>query len=1106
MRRTISVLILCGLLGATMPAAAQSTGGAGQQATANQVGTIDVREGKKGTHIRIRGTSEPTFSVFKLTNPLRLFVDISNSTVEGDSQTQRVGNGVISKVALIGFEENSQSVARLIIGFDEPAHYDVKADGDDVVVFVDGEKRESGSKSVSQIEDRLERTQKKLASVESTYEERLDQSQTRYKSARSELDQTRDALAQARDELTALKKRRDAASGAERREVQAKIDAKNDKLARTEKVLKAREAKVASLQSDLQTLRSERDEAVEKAKRLEAKYAKALEEARQAREEGQRAKQRASTLENELASARENLDSVADEKDQLKQRLDSLSSQADQSSERVESQVAQLEKARQREQSLESQVAKLRTSLAQGDESVRGELEALEKEKSQLSGRLEQQEDQLAQARSDARRAQKRASELQGLVQKRESEVSRLRAQLKDARQKRGAERSEALSQLQKLQKDLEAERNEVAQLEEKREQAESDLEKTEQQLAKRRAELESLPDKSDLPAAKAVPVDPNASNSVRDIKLETRNGRSRIVVELDRPSEFESLPWKGSRAIMILNDVELPDEFEQTLSSDAQGGAVRFVSTYTDEKGEVRMEAELDSDASELIRQDGNKVVWEFAPKASESDQQQAMRQDAKPTRSKSGQSFTSAPPNYPRTVTDPSKVNTVPGMKRTRLTIDLRSADIQNVLRLLAKEGGVNIITGDNVSGAVTMRLRSVPLDQVFLTILQSQGLGFETRGNVIRVATQEKLLSEQKARAEARARAEKLQPLEVFLLPINYASADELQSQVESLLSPRGSVSVDDRTNTLIIKDLPENLSSIRSLVENLDSQVPQVLIEARIVETNDTFSRQLGIQWGGDVTFAQGNGNPTGLIFPSVIGIGGGATDGQAPTAGTSSTPNFAVNLPAPAGTGAGGAIGLTMGSVGGGVNLNLRLSAMEEQGHAKIVSAPKIMTLDNREATISQGTSIPISVVSAAGVQTVFVDATLELTVLPHVTPDGNIQLQITATKNEPDFQNTGARGDPTIIRKQAETELLIKDGDTTVIGGIYTRNAGSSLTAVPFFHKIPILGHFFKTTSQSERRTELLIFITPRIVNRAESLGVMQGGQGRGTVATPDGE
>ena len=168
MRRTLSVLLLCGILGVSLPALAQSTGGSGQQAATNEVGAIDIREGDKGTHIRIRGTSEPTFSVFKLTNPLRLFVDISNSSVAGDSSTKRVGNGVLSKVALIDYEENSQSVARLIIGFDEPAHYDVKADGNDVVVFVDGAKRASGARSPSpQIEARLEKTQQKLSKVES---------------------------------------------------------------------------------------------------------------------------------------------------------------------------------------------------------------------------------------------------------------------------------------------------------------------------------------------------------------------------------------------------------------------------------------------------------------------------------------------------------------------------------------------------------------------------------------------------------------------------------------------------------------------------------------------------------------------------------------------------------------------------------------------------------------------------------------------------------------------------------------------------------------------------------------------------------------------------
>lgn len=1102
MRRKLSVLFLCALMGFAAPAFAQGAGETHNQAAVNSVGSLEVDELEDGTYIRIHGSSQPTFSVFKLTNPLRLFVDISGSRLDGEPVTKRVGNGVISKVALIDFEDNSQSVARLIIGFDKAAHYDVKADGKDVVVFVDGDKRRQGPKNVAQIEQQLEQkekrltqAQKQLAQVESKYRAELSESQERYSSAMDRLSQTRQQLDGTQEKLDALRARLSKATGAQRDQLEAKISEQSELLSQTKAEIGRREQKVAQLKGELGQLQSERDRAVARAQKLE--------------KERQAAVERADALASQLGSTRQTLESVASEKDQLKQRLDAMAQQAQQSSSKVDQQLEKLAAAKKRQQQLESQISSLRASLSDGDESVRGELEKIEAEKSRLAKRLSTQRDDLEQARSQARQANQRVASLQKLVAERGDEVARLRSELEKARKQRSRQTSQeearASARLQELRAQVDREQQRMAAVEQKRqaeqkrlgelaqrrEHARKQLASTEAQIDQRRDQLDKIRSRENLPKARAVAIDPNKANQVRDIRLETENGRSRIVVELDRPSNFETLPGKDSRAVMILNGVELPDKFERTLAPDAQGGAVRFVSSFTDDHGKVHMEAELGQDASELIRQDGNKVVWEFAPKmAARADQgQQPMAAKQKPRRTSDGQSFTSAPPNYPRTVADPTKVSTVPGMKRKRLTIDLRSADIQNVLRLIAKEGGVNIISGEGVSGSVTMRLRSVPLDQVFLTILQSQGLGFEVRGNVIRVAPQKTLLAEQKARAEARARAEKLQPLEVFLLPVNYAEAGAMQTQVQSLLSPRGSVSVDERTNTLIIKDLPDNLESIRALVENLDAQVPQVLIEARIVETNDTFDRQLGIQWGGDFTFSQGNGNPTGLIFPSVLGVAGGATDGQTPTAGTSSNPNFAVNLPAPAGTGAGGAIGLTMGSVGGAVNLNLRLSALESSGHAKIVSSPRILTLDNTEASISQGTSIPISVVSAAGVQTVFVDATLELSVKPHVTPDGNIQLQISASKNEPDFQNTGARGDPTIIRKQAETELLIKDGDTTVIGGIYTRNSGSRLSAVPFFHKIPILGNIFKSTSSSERRTELLIFITPRIVNRQQSLG-----------------
>ena len=296
-------------------------------------------------------------------------------------------------------------------------------------------------------------------------------------------------------------------------------------------------------------------------------------------------------------------------------------------------------------------------------------------------------------------------------------------------------------------------------------------------------------------------------------------------------------------------------------------------------------------------------------------------------------------------------------------------------------------------------------------------------------------------------------------------------------------------------LIVRDVVANLNQIEQLVRSLDTQTPQVLVEARIVEATSTFSRDIGIQWGGDGTFTRAGGNPTGLTFPSDISVVGGASDAQTPTSGLSATTrnvpnsNFAVNLPAAAGTGAGGALGFSLGSFANAVNLNVRLTAAESTGVLRIVSSPRILTLDNREATIAQGTLIPYSQISAAGIQTAFQEAKLQLRVRPHVTADGSVSLNVRVTRDEPDFNNTGARGDPTILKREAETTLLIQDGRTAVIGGIYTRNTGRNVEQVPLFGDIPILGLLFQRRRSTDRRTELLIFLTPRIVNRAESLG-----------------
>jgi type IV pilus assembly protein PilQ len=307
------------------------------------------------------------------------------------------------------------------------------------------------------------------------------------------------------------------------------------------------------------------------------------------------------------------------------------------------------------------------------------------------------------------------------------------------------------------------------------------------------------------------------------------------------------------------------------------------------------------------------------------------------------------------------------------------------------------------------------------------------------------------------------------------------------VQAVLSKRGSVNFDQRTNTVIVKDVADHLDAAEDIVRRLDTQTPQVLIEARIVEVNTVDELQLGIQWGGDALFSSGTGNPTGLLFPSTIGLSGGADDSQSPTEGTATNPNFVVNLPAQAGGGSGGALGLTFGSLDNTFNINVRLSALQNRGTVKIISSPKITTLDNIQAEISQGVSVPISQVSAQGVQTSFVDAALSLRVKPHVTQDGNIYLELEAENNTPDFQNVGARGDPTILKKTAKTNMLLRDGDTTVIGGIYTSQSGVGVSEVPYLARIPILGALFRNYTENDRRTELLIFVTPRIINRSAS-------------------
>ena len=401
-------------------------------------------------------------------------------------------------------------------------------------------------------------------------------------------------------------------------------------------------------------------------------------------------------------------------------------------------------------------------------------------------------------------------------------------------------------------------------------------------------------------------------------------------------------------------------------------------------------------------------------------------------------------------------------------KINLDFKEVDILDILRLMSDISKLNIIAGDDVKGTVTVRLVDIPWDEALDVILKSKSLGKERFGNIIRVATIRTMQREKEEELAKKNAQKKLEPVKVRLVPVNYAMADKLVPQIKELLTDRGTVSYDQRTNVLIVKDVEEILDKSEQLVDYLDTQTPQVLIEARIVEATSTAALGLGIQWGSTHTYTDANGHPTNAVFPYNLGVGA----------------NVAVPGPAdPTGT-----LGFTFGSVGMINDLNLTLNVMESDGKIKIVSSPKVATLDNKEAMIQQGTSIPITTRGTGGdVTTKYVDASLILKTTPHITADGSILLNIEINKSEPDWSNSNYLGEPSIIKKEAKTEILIKSGDTVVIGGVYTNLTSVTKRQVPLLGKIPVLGWLFKSQESRVERSELLIFLTPRIMNKVKS-------------------
>ncbi|MCX5907646.1 MAG: type IV pilus secretin PilQ [Deltaproteobacteria bacterium] len=436
----------------------------------------------------------------------------------------------------------------------------------------------------------------------------------------------------------------------------------------------------------------------------------------------------------------------------------------------------------------------------------------------------------------------------------------------------------------------------------------------------------------------------------------------------------------------------------------------------------------------------------------------------------------------------------------KGARLSLDFKDADIHNIFRLIAEVSNLNVITSEDVKGKITIRLVNVPWDQALDVILTTKNLIKIEEGNVLRITTNESVRKERDERQKEEESLVKTRDTKLKLeepgrrvVKVNYADAIDLQRMLleraqegKGLVSSIGTVKADKRTNSLIIQDVRSSIEEIEQLIKELDTPTPQVLIEARVVQASTTFARALGVQWGGSY-----NQTPGGRWFYGLTGNNPSAAAGwgfsPSATAGASTpliTPsNFVVNFPASTANTPAGGFGISFGKLTGSlINLDLRLQLGETNGQTKVIARPKLATLDNKEALIKQGEKIPYETTSQAGTQVQFIDAVLSLKVTPHVTPDGSILMKILVTRDARGAFRSPVNQVPSIDNREAQTEVLVKDGDTLVIGGIYQAENTETTQGLPWLMNIPILGWLFKNQETFVKKDELLIFITPTII------------------------
>jgi len=582
---------------------------------------------------------------------------------------------------------------------------------------------------------------------------------------------------------------------------------------------------------------------------------------------------------------------------------------------------------------------------------------------------------------------------------------------------------------------------------------------------------------------AEARPGD--IQHSLRDVDFRRgRNGEGRIIVDLSDPGTGIDIRQQGRQLIVDFIKTSVPRNLERRL--DVQDFATPVVSVDTIAQG---------SNARMIIEPRG---LWEHS--AYQTDNRFII--EVKPV------------------AEDPNRLTqgTRGGYKGEKVSFNFQSIDVRSVLQVIADFTGLNIITSDTVQGSLTLRLKDIPWDQALDIILQTKGLDMRKNGNVVLIAPREELALKEKQQLESQAQINDLEPLQTEMFQLNYAKAQDILNLVSSnratnnqsgggqgsILSRRGVATLDPRSNILFVQDTPSRLEEVRRIIRQIDVSVRQVLIEARIVIASDRFSRQLGVRFGQQTgfTFNRGRysvGSTGSLNTQPVVRTEGDriVRETRTPTPFEIASPTVApfgypgysdpqalnINLPV---LNAAGQLAMTLINLGSGNLINLELSALEAENRGKVVSSPRVITADNQKAHIEQGTEIPYvtpgSANSPATVQ--FKKAVLRLDVTPQITPDNRIIMTVEVRKDSVGqfVQLGGGFQVPSIDTKNVTTQIAVNNGDTAVIGGIYEETIRNDVDKVPYLGDIPILGYLFKQSGRSSDKTELLIFLTPRIV------------------------